>query len=80
MKYFLEITKDLNECYYLTHKNWYDWNKPGNWSDVGLKVGNKELIWEELKLEIKTRKIEHIFGIEYVIDFYREKILNDLGI
>jgi hypothetical protein len=80
MKYFLEITKDLNECYYLTHKNWYDWNKPGNWSDVGLKVGTKELIWEELKLEIKTRKIEYIFGIEYVIDFYREKILNDLGI
>ena len=30
MKYFLEITKDSHECYYLTHKNWYDWNKPGN--------------------------------------------------
>ncbi|HOB26415.1 MAG TPA: hypothetical protein PKG93_04655 [Bacilli bacterium] len=84
MKYFLEITKDLNEHYYLTHKNWYDWNKPGNWSDVGIKFGTRDLIWEELKLEIEKRKIDHIFGLEYVIDFYnqwnREKILNKLGI
>lgn len=34
MKYFLEISKvpmdGKNFTYYLTQKNWYDWNKPGN--------------------------------------------------
>lgn len=53
MKYFLEISKvpmdGKNFTYYLTQKNWYDWNKPGNWSDVGLVVGCKESIWREIK-------------------------------
>ena len=84
MKYFLEITKDLNEVYYLTHKNWYDWNKPGNWYDVGLKVGTKELVWQELKSHIEKYEYEHIFGLYHLIDLYnqwnREKLLNELGI
>jgi hypothetical protein len=78
MKYFLDISVSSGGQYYLTEKNWYDWNKPGNWSDVGLKVGNKSEIWEALKSYLSLRKTEHIFGKEHILEYLREDKLNKI--
>lgn len=83
MKIFLEITC-VGGMYYLTHKNWYDWNKPGNWSDVGIKVGSRTDVWRELKWFLENQNPAHIFGKEHIIDLYnqwnREEKLKKLGI
>jgi hypothetical protein len=81
MKYFLEITHNINSGqYYLTQKNWYDWNKEGNWSDVGLKVGSKYEIYEELKSYCLYKNPDHIFGKEHIIEYLRDNKLKELGI
>jgi hypothetical protein len=81
MKYFLEITHNINSGqYYLTEKNWYDWNKEGNWSHVGIKVGSKYEIWEALKSYSLIRKPEYIFGKDHIVEYLREEKLNELGI
>lgn len=88
MKYFLEISKvpkiqdsqmdKENFIYYLTHKNWYDWNKPGNWSDVGLLVGDKESIWK--MIQSFKYEVEYIFGKEHIIEYIRNDKIEELGI
>lgn len=82
MKYFLEISKvpmdGKNFTYYLTQKNWYDWNKPGNWSDVGLVVGDKESIWRNIKSF--NYEIEYIFGKEHIIEYIRNDKIEELGV
>jgi hypothetical protein len=82
MKTFLEITLNNDNKYYLTQKNWYDWNKQGNWSSVGMKFGTKEEIWFELKNYLERNTPEYIFGKEYILDLYnqwnREKKLNEI--
>jgi hypothetical protein len=81
MKYFLEITHNINSGqYYLTQKNWYDWNKEGNWSDVGLKVGSKNEIYEELKSYCLHKNPDYIFGKEHIIEYLRDNKLKELGI
>lgn len=81
MKYFLEITHNINSGqYYLTQKNWYDWNKEGNWSDVGLKVGTKYEIYEELKSYCLYKIPYHIFGKEHIVKYLRDNKLKEIGI
>ena len=85
MKYFLEISQQGqdskgDQLYSLTEKNWYDWNKPGRWSDVGLKVGKKIEIWQELKSYLRFKKPEYIFGKQHIIEYIRQEKLKELGI
>ncbi len=80
MKYFLEISVDSNNLYYITEKNWYDWNKQCNWSNIGLKVGSKYEIFCELKSYLRFKKVEYVFGEEHIIEYLRQEKLKELGI